>query len=211
MNKGWIVAGVIGFLLVSEVGVRVLPHTAAPDFPRSTLTIQTADGAVHDFNVQVATSGAQLEYGLMFRHYLADDAGMIFLFEPPQVIQMWMKNTIIPLDMVFLKNDGTVSYVAENAKPQSLDVISSPGLASAVIELKGGIAAKLHIQRGDKVKSHDFDVAVAKAPPRAEAPPVETVPADPSPAQTATPPAAQTPSVPDQLPGAPELPSPPAR
>ncbi len=161
MKKGWIIAAVIGFVIFGQLGIRLLAHSSAPRFQKSTLTLTTlADGKAHKFNVEVANSDEEKAYGLMFRHYIAPDAGMIFLFEPPEVIQMWMKNTFISLDMVFLDRDGKVTYVKENAQPQSEDIIASPGLASAVIELKGGDAKALNIRNGDTVDSTDLRAAV---------------------------------------------------
>ena len=119
-------------------------------FPTAPLTIVTASGP-HRFTVEVATTPAQMEQGLMFRQSLAPDAGMIFDYGAPSMSAMWMKNTLIPLDMLFVDAQGRVIGIHERAVPQSLDTIASPGPARAVIELNGGTAARLGIRAGDKV------------------------------------------------------------
>ncbi|HEX3536626.1 MAG TPA: DUF192 domain-containing protein [Stellaceae bacterium] len=119
-------------------------------FPTAPLTIVTASGP-HRFTVEVATTPAQMEQGLMFRQSLAPDAGMIFDYGGVSMASMWMKNTLIPLDMLFVDAKGRVIGIHERAVPQSLDTIPSPGPARAVIELNGGTAARLGIRPGDKV------------------------------------------------------------
>ena len=119
-------------------------------FPTAPLTIVTASGPQR-FTVEVATSPAQMEQGLMFRRSLAPDAGMIFDFTAPAAAAMWMKNTLIPLDMLFVDAQGRIIGIHERAVPESLDTIASPAPARAVIELNGGTAARLGIRAGDKV------------------------------------------------------------
>lgn len=125
--------------------------SAAVDFPVDHLTIVGADGRGHDFTVEVATTREQLMQGLMFRRTLAHDAGMIFDFGQTKPVSMWMKNTLIPLDMIFVGADGIVTGVAERAIPQSTEIISSPGPVRAVIEVDGGQAQADGIKAGDKV------------------------------------------------------------
>jgi len=119
-------------------------------FPTAPLTIVTGGGPQR-FTVEVATTPVQMEQGLMFRQSLARDAGMIFDFGAPVMATMWMKNTLIPLDMLFVDAQGHVIGIHERAVPQSLDTIAAPGPARAVIELNGGTAARLGIRAGDKV------------------------------------------------------------
>jgi uncharacterized membrane protein (UPF0127 family) len=119
-------------------------------FPTAPLTIVTASGS-HRFTVEVATTPAQMEQGLMFRQSLAPDAGMIFDYGTVSMASMWMKNTLIPLDMLFVDSQGRIIGIHERAVPQSLATISAPGPARAVIELNGGTAARLGIRTGDKV------------------------------------------------------------
>ena len=129
------------------------------DTPRtSKMTVATANGA-HKFSIELATTEAQMEQGLMFRHYLAPDAGMLFDFKRPIVAQMWMKNTPIPLDMLFLDAGGKIVDVHERAVPYSLDVIASKAPARFVIELNGGTVARLGISVGDRVTSPYFATA----------------------------------------------------
>lgn len=129
-------------------GVTALAQLA--QFPSAPLTIVTAKGPQH-FTVEVATTPAQMEQGLMYRKNLAPDAGMIFDYGAPSTGAMWMKNTLIPLDMVFADQEGRVIGIHERAVPLSLDTIASPGPARAVIELNGGTAARLGIRPGDQV------------------------------------------------------------
>jgi uncharacterized protein len=115
------------------------------------LDIVTADGAHHPFHVEVATRPADRERGLMYRQSLAAEAGMLFDFHQDQLVSMWMKNTFIPLDMLFIAADGTVVGVAADAVPQSLDTISSGRPVRAVLEIKGGEAARQGIAPGAHV------------------------------------------------------------
>lgn len=119
-------------------------------FPKSELTIETAKGP-HKFAVEVATTPEQMEQGLMFRKSLAPDAGMIFDFKTPQPAMMWMKNTLIPLDMLFVDAQGRIVNIHERAVPGSLETIGSAAPVRAVIELNGGTAARLGIKPGDRV------------------------------------------------------------
>ena len=119
-------------------------------FPTSELTILTASGP-HKFTVEVATTPAQLEQGLMFRQSLAPDSGMIFDFKTPTPASMWMKNTLIPLDMLFVDAQGRILNIHERAVPESLDTIAAAAPVRAAIELNGGTAARLGIRPGDKV------------------------------------------------------------
>lgn len=121
-------------------------------FPTSELTILTASGP-HKFTVEVATTPAQLEQGLMFRQSLAPDSGMIFDFKTPTPASMWMKNTLIPLDMLFLDNSGRIIDIHERAVPQSLDTIAASGPTRYVIEVNGGTAERLGIKIGDRASS----------------------------------------------------------
>jgi uncharacterized membrane protein (UPF0127 family) len=124
-------------------------------FPASELTIVSANGR-HRFKVEVAETPAQMEQGLMFRTSLAPDAGMLFIYPQPTVATMWMKNTLIPLDMLFVDAQGRIVNIHQRAVPQSLDVISAAAPVRAVIELNGGTAARLGIEPGDKVLHSAF-------------------------------------------------------
>jgi uncharacterized membrane protein (UPF0127 family) len=119
-------------------------------FPRSSLVIQAKSGT-HSFDVWVADTPDRRSQGLMFVRKLERGTGMLFLYGEPRVVTMWMKNTLIPLDMLFVARDGRITRIARNATPRSLDLVSSMGMVSAVIELGGGEAARLGIEQGDRV------------------------------------------------------------
>jgi uncharacterized membrane protein (UPF0127 family) len=119
-------------------------------FPKSELTIISATGP-HRFKVELAETPAQMTQGLMFRTSLAPDAGMLFDYRRPTPATMWMRNTLIPLDMLFVDAQGRIVNIHERAVPQSLDVIAAAEPVRAVIELNGGTAARLGIEPGDRV------------------------------------------------------------
>ena len=119
-------------------------------FATSELTIVSATGP-HRFTVEVAETPAQMEQGLMFRRSMPPDAGMLFDYKAPTVATMWMRNTFIPLDMLFVDGQGRIVNIRERAVPGSLDVIAAAAPVRAVIELNGGTAARLGIAPGDRV------------------------------------------------------------
>jgi uncharacterized protein len=120
-------------------------------FPRSTLQIATPDAKLHKIDVWVADTDPRRMRGLMFVEHLADDAGMLFIYPEPQPVAIWMKNTPLSLDILFVRADGRVHRIAENATPQSTDTIPSDGIVLAVIELKAGTAARMNIRPGAQV------------------------------------------------------------
>ncbi|MDP6951439.1 MAG: DUF192 domain-containing protein [Alphaproteobacteria bacterium] len=128
------------------------PPAAAEDmvFPRGELWIESA-GTRHHFEIEVLENERQMARGLMFRKELADNAGMLFDFGRTGPIAMWMKNTLIPLDMLFVDEHGTITRIARWTTPLSLETISSGGPARAVVEIKGGRAEQLGIVPGDTV------------------------------------------------------------
>jgi uncharacterized membrane protein (UPF0127 family) len=136
-------------LLVFALLLVTLPARALETFATSELTIQTAGGP-RNFNIEIALSDAQMEQGLMFRRSLAPDAGMLFDFKTPTNVTMWMKNTLIPLDMLFLDEHGRIFDIHERAVPLSTDIIAANGPARYVIELNGGTAERLGIKPGDQ-------------------------------------------------------------
>ena len=115
------------------------------------LTIRTAGGP-HPFQIEVARSEPQREQGLMYRRSLAPDYGMLFDFERIEPVSMWMKNTYIPLDMIFIRRDGTIARIAENTEPLSTRVISSGEPVLGVLEVAGGTARRLGIKAGDRIE-----------------------------------------------------------
>jgi uncharacterized protein len=127
-----------------------------PDLPKEKLVIITRDGTRHEFNVEMALTPQQQTVGLMFRPTVAPDGGMLFDWVTPHSSQMWMRNTISPLDMVFINADGTIRSIVENTVPESLAVIDSRGPVRATLELAAGTTAKLNILVGDKVEQRIF-------------------------------------------------------
>lgn len=123
---------------------------AGSRLPRTDVTIRSGD-ATHVFHAELAITPAQQERGLMFRDALAADAGMLFPFSPPRSATFWMRNTLIPLDLVFIGPDRHVLNIAADAQPQSLDLIESGGPVIAVLEIAGGQAAARGIAVGDAV------------------------------------------------------------
>ena len=119
-------------------------------FPTSQVTIVSAGGP-HKFTVELAATPAQLEQGLMFRRSLAPDSGMLFDFQVPSMATMWMKNTLIPLDMLFVDAQGRIVNIHQRAVPGSLETIAAAAPVRAVIELNGGTATRLGIRPGDRV------------------------------------------------------------
>ena len=108
-------------------------------------------GKTHRFTVEVARSGAEQETGLMNRPSMAPDRGKIFPYDVPRPVAFWMKNTMIPLDMIFVAPGGRILRIEANAVPYSLDPVPSGGDIEAVLELNGGRAAQLGIGSGDQV------------------------------------------------------------
>ena len=103
--------------------------------------------------MEVARTGRQQAQGLMFRRRLAADAGMLFVYRRVAPVSMWMRNTYIPLDMLFIAADGTITHIAQRTTPHSLETISSTGQVKSVLELNAGTTARLKIRIGDKVRS----------------------------------------------------------
>lgn len=145
---------------------------AQAELPKEDLTIVTRDGHSYLFHVEMARTFPQQEIGLMYRKQVAADGGMLFDWGMPRDSQMWMKNTLAPLDMVFINNDGTIRHIVENTVPESLAVISSGGPVRATLELAAGTTKKLNIRVGDKVVQAIFNAPA----PSATAKPVAVTP-----------------------------------
>lgn len=114
------------------------------------LTVRS-DGRRHNFVVEVARTPEEQAQGLMHRQAMEPNRGMLFPYDPPQPASFWMKNTSIPLDIIFIRPDGTIGRIARNTEPMSLDPIPSLEPVSAVLEIAGGRAAELGIEPGDTV------------------------------------------------------------
>ena len=124
---------------------------SAAGIQQVTLCIASAK-TTRAFNVEVAETSAQQAKGLMFRTELADNAGMIFPFPEPRIASFWMKNTVIPLDIIFIRANGTIESIADNTTPYSTIPVEAGEPVVAVLELRGGLAAELGIAAGDTVK-----------------------------------------------------------
>ena len=144
-------------LLFASVGdVGTWAQAQAQSQPNEPLSIVTAAGTKLKFQVEIARNFEEKVQGLMYRDALAANAGMLFVYPKELRQAMWMKNTMIPLDMLFIRRDGRISHIHERAVPQSLDTISSHGRVLAVLELRGGTAARLGIALGDRVRHKTF-------------------------------------------------------
>ncbi len=126
-------------------------NAAQSGIERVPLTIRSASGE-HRFTVEVARTPDQQRQGLMHRRSLEPYGGMIFPYDPPVEAAFWMKNTLIPLDMLFIRADGTIARIAANTTPHSLEPVAAGEPVAAVLEIRGGRAAELGIREGDRVE-----------------------------------------------------------
>ncbi len=115
------------------------------------LELMTASGA-HEFKVEIAKDDETRALGLMNRMYMAPDRGMLFEFDRDEPVTFWMKNTYIPLDMIFISPAGVVTNIVANAEPLSERIIPSGPPCIAVLEVNGGVAASIGLRVGDKVR-----------------------------------------------------------
>ena len=145
-------------MLVLVLGVVCAPAAFALEslssFPHSALEIKTQAGTQH-FDIWVADTPQRSEQGLMFVRSLPAASGMLFPLERPGVMRMWMKNTLIPLDMLFIDVRGEIIFIQHNATPKSEAIITTPAMVvtpvKAVLELAGGECDRRHIEQGDWV------------------------------------------------------------
>ena len=124
---------------------------------KSELSIITSNGSKHNFLVEVAITEEEKKIGLMFRKTLAKNAGMLFLYKREALRLMWMKNTFIPLDILFIDKKGVIKRVVKRTIPHSLATISSRQSVLAVLELRGGITSSLEIKKGDRIEHPAFE------------------------------------------------------
>jgi uncharacterized protein len=136
--------------MAAAVALYGLIGSAAQAASIQPLEIVTKSG-VQVFSVEIATTEQEKETGLMYRKELADGKGMLFDFSPEQQVSMWMKNTFVSLDMIFIRADGRILRIAENTEPQSTAIIASQGLVKGVLEVVAGTAKKYGIAPGDRV------------------------------------------------------------
>ena len=146
-------------LLVFLAGwtVPAIPVSAQETFAKDRLTIITADGREYPFRVEIAQTLQQRAQGLQGRRQLAADAGMLFDFGKIQPVTMWMKDTFIPLDMLFIGVDGQIVNIVQETVPGSLSFNESAGSVRGVLEIRARTAARLGIKKGDQVKHRIFD------------------------------------------------------
>lgn len=137
-------------LILKPAALRAQPAPGSVTFGHSTLVIESG-GKSFRFNVELARNDAQRELGLMYRTTLPAAAGMLFDFEQDQEVAMWMRNTRIPLDMLFIDHTGRIVNIAQRAVPYSEETISSDGPVRAVLEVNSGTAARLGLKPGDRV------------------------------------------------------------
>lgn len=148
-----VLGGLIAMLLVSiSISASAQPQ---PTLPQSDLVIRTEKGP-QKFKVELADNDGTRARGMMFRTSMAPDAGMLFDFKQEQMASFWMRNTLIPLDMLFIKADGTILNIHQRAIPRDESGINSIGPVRAVLELNGGTASRLGIKAGDKVEHGIF-------------------------------------------------------
>lgn len=129
----------------------VAPKIAQPELPKEQLIVITKDGRRHVFFVEVATTRPQQVAGLMLRTSLPPDGGMLFDWGEPRNNKMWMRDTIVPLDIFFIGISGTIDRIVENNAPHSLEIVDSQGLVRATLELLAGTAQRCNLTVGDRL------------------------------------------------------------
>ncbi len=124
--------------------------TSTAGLQQVTLCVTSKD-KTRAFTVEIAATSQQQAQGMMYRESMADDTGMIFPFDRPRPASFWMKNTLIPLDIIFVRENGTIESIAADTAPYSEEPVTSQGTVGSVLELRGGLTAELGIKAGDKV------------------------------------------------------------
>ncbi|MFN3890260.1 MAG: DUF192 domain-containing protein [Beijerinckiaceae bacterium] len=143
-------AAFLAFALAPGGNLHAQPAPTTPTAALEPLKIVTSSGE-HSFQIEVARTDEQRARGLMFRRFMPQDRGMLFDFKAEQPVMMWMRNTYIPLDMIFIARDGRVINVAENTEPMSERTIASAAPALAVLEVNAGVARKINLKPGDRI------------------------------------------------------------
>ena len=143
-------------LFFSLIYLMFLQCSYAADFNISKIVISRDGFPKHEFVVELATTEEERSLGLMFRKKLPQNRGMLFIYKSERVVNMWMKNTFIPLDMLFIDKNGVITHLVKQTRPLSLDIISSMGNVLGVLELSGGTSDKLGIRSGDRVEHAAF-------------------------------------------------------
>jgi uncharacterized membrane protein (UPF0127 family) len=150
------VRGLVLALLLAWNGAALAAEDGPVSFGRSRLSLVASDGQSYPIVVEVARTPEQLSHGLMFRRALPNGSGMLFDFGAPRPVQMWMKNTLIPLDMLFIDAHGRVVSIDEDAAPGTLTPRGPASPVLAVLELPAGTARRLQIHPGDRVINEMF-------------------------------------------------------
>jgi uncharacterized membrane protein (UPF0127 family) len=148
VRRRWTPGAWLGLLLLWLLPAGPLGAQVA--FETAPLAIESASGT-HEFEVELAVTPEQRRHGLMFREHLESDQGMLFDFGSTGPVTMWMRNTFIPLDMLFIAADGRIARIAADTEPLSDAVIRSGGAVRAVLELPAGTSADLGIAVGDRI------------------------------------------------------------
>ena len=151
----WHVRRVFLFVVVL-FSLFAMPVWAAEELPLQDIVAVTADGAKHLIHAEIAVTDSQHAQGLMFRTEMAEDHGMLFVFPAPRPLGFWMRNTLIPLDMIFIREDGLIHHIHKNAKPQDDTVIMSQGPVSHVLELNGGAAERIGLKEGNRLYNETY-------------------------------------------------------
>lgn len=150
--------------LIAFLFILVFPVSACAEAPilHEDIRIETQDGKVHVFKVELALTKDQIMQGLMFRQDMPEMGGMLFYFGSDAPRSFWMKNTPLPLDIIFISAEGSIVNIHDNAVPFSEASIPSQGPARAVLEIHGGLSEKLNIKAGDQVFSRFFTNTLAE-------------------------------------------------
>lgn len=138
-------------LLTCAIAFSACAWTADSGTVRAEVTVVTREGGRQVFQAEVAETPSERRRGLMFREVLRKDHGMLFLYQPAQRVSIWMKNTPLPLDIIFIDAGGRIAHIEHNAVPQSTRPMSSGVAVRAVLEINGGLAASLRLAPGDRV------------------------------------------------------------
>lgn len=150
--------GIMRILTILAFVLGVALFSAAPVSAAEFQTLEIASrNGVHPFMVEIATTDEERARGLMYRKELAEGQGMLFDFKRDQEVSMWMKNTYVSLDMIFIRADGRIARIAERTEPLSTKIISSGGPVRGVLEVVAGTARKLGIAPGDRVAHPMFE------------------------------------------------------
>jgi uncharacterized membrane protein (UPF0127 family) len=143
-------------IIVAWIGMALMPALAACD-PTPQVAITSSDNSQRAaVKVEIASTPDARELGLMYRNHLDDNAGMIFIFPAPNSAQFWMKNTVIPLDMLFADSNGKVLGIVANAQPYSEALLGGYSGTVYVLEVNAGYAAKHHVVTGDRLEFQGF-------------------------------------------------------